>query len=91
MSEAQIFQRIVDYLSEQFAVPVESIAPETTFMGDLHADSLRLIEMAMHIEESLGVRIEDEDVRNLESVRDVVRYVSDRLGARAEGEARAAG
>jgi acyl carrier protein len=79
MNEAQIFQRIAGYLSEQFAVPVESIALGTTFTGDLNADSLRLIEMAMHIEESLHVRIEDGDVRTLESVGDVVRYVRARL------------
>jgi acyl carrier protein len=91
MNEAQIFQRVVGYLSEQFAIPVESIARETTFMGDLNADSLRLIEMAMHIEESMGVRIEDDDVRNLESVGDVVKYVAVRMGDGAGGEASAAG
>ena len=93
MSETEIFQQIVGYLSEQFAVPVESIALETSFVGDLHADSLRLIEMAMHVEETLGVRVEDADVRTLESVGDVVRYVAVRLAEAeaATGPARAAG
>jgi acyl carrier protein len=91
MSENEIFQQIASYLGEQFAIPVESIALETSFVGDLKADSLRLIEMAMHVEESLGVRVEDADVRTLESVRDVVRYVADRLAEADGGPARAAG
>lgn len=91
MNDTQILQRIVGYLSEQFAVPAASIAPETTFVGDLNADSLRLIEMAMHIEESLGVRIDDADIRTLESVGDVVRYIAARLPQSSEGVTSAVG
>jgi len=49
--------------------------------------------MAMHVEETLGVRVEDADVRTLESVGDVVRYVAVRLAEAeaATGPARAAG
>jgi acyl carrier protein len=91
MNETEIFQQIQSYLSEQCAVPASSIALETSFVGDLKADSLRLIEMAMHVEETLGVRIEDADVRTLETVGDVVRYVAARLPDATEGPARAAG
>ena len=86
MNETEILQRIVGYLSEQFAVSADSITMETSFIGDLNADSLRLIEMAMHVEETLGVRVQDDDIRTLESVGDVVRYVADRM-AEAEAEA----
>lgn len=91
MNDTQIFERIAGYLSEQFAIPAVRISLETTFVGDLNADSLRLIEMAMHVEESMGVRIDDEDVRSLESVGDVVRYVAARLAAADKGAASAVG
>ena len=74
-----IFEKLQELLSEQFTVPEQSITADTSFVDDLGADSLDIVELTMMLEEEFGItEAEEEELMNLHTVGDVVRYLSDR-------------
>jgi len=75
-----IFEKLQELIAEQFSVSPESITMETSFVDDLNADSLDIVELSMMIEEEFGVAEEDEEALvKLVTVGDVVQFVSDRV------------
>ena len=72
-----IFEKIAALLAEQFSVDADSITMETTF-EDLGADSLDLFEMVMALEDEYSVEIPAEDLQNLLTVGDVMKYLKDK-------------
>jgi acyl carrier protein len=81
---ASTYDRLKKIVVEQLGVDEEEVKPEASFVDDLNADSLALIELVEALEEelgerSVGFRIEDEDLEDLKSVRDAVDYVYERV------------
>ncbi len=81
----EIFEIIRDRLADILEIEPSTISEGQSFVDDLDADSLALIELVEAIEEELadrtvGFRIEDEDLEDLKTVRDAVDYVVDRTG-----------
>ncbi|HOB41907.1 MAG TPA: acyl carrier protein [Bacillota bacterium] len=62
-------------ISDQLEVSPEEISTGTRFVQDLGADSLDMVELIMAIEEKLGVRIEQQEVKDMVTVGDVVSYI----------------
>jgi acyl carrier protein len=86
VSRAEVFGIIRDRLADILEIEPDSISEGQSFVDDLGADSLALIELVEAIEEELGertvgFRIEDEDLADLKSVRDAVDYVFTRVNA----------
>jgi len=73
-----MLEQIIEMIASQLKKDAEQIAPETSIMDDLGADSLDVVELLMAIEETFGVTVPDEDVQGLKTVRDIVNYVEDR-------------
>ena len=71
-----IFEKLAALLAEQFSVDVDSITMDTTF-EDLNADSLDIVELTMALEEEFGVTIADEELPNMKTVGDLVKYLED--------------
>ncbi len=85
MDRQQVFELIRDQLADILEIEPSDIGEGDSFVDDLDADSLALIELVEAIEEelgerSVGFRIEDEDLEDLRSVRDAVDYVIAKLG-----------
>ena len=81
---AEVFSLIRDRLADILEIDPAEIAEGKSFVDDLQADSLALIELVEAIEEevgerTVGFRIEDEDLEDLKTVRDAVDYVCARL------------
>ena len=75
-----IFEKLAALLAEQFSVEADSITMETTF-EDLGADSLDIVELSMALEEELGVEeLAEEELSNISTVADLVRYLNRKLG-----------
>jgi len=79
----EIFEIVRDRLADILEVDPSTISEGQSFVDDLEADSLALIELVESLEEELsdrtvGFRIEDEDLEDLKTVRDAVDYVHDR-------------
>ncbi len=79
----EIFEIIRDRLADILEIEPSTISEGQSFVDDLEADSLALIELVEGLEEEIGertagFRIEDEDLEDLKTVRDAVDYVYDR-------------
>ena len=81
-----VFELIRDRLADILEIEPGGITEGQSFVDDLDADSLALIELVEALEEELGgripgFRIEDEDLEDLKTVRDAVDYVNERATA----------
>ena len=84
MDRTQVFELIRDRLADILEIEPSEVTEGKSFVDDLQADSLALIELVEAIEEevgerTVGFRIEDEDLEDLKTVRDAVDYVCARL------------
>ncbi len=70
-----MFERIQEIIADKLSIDVESITMEASFIDDLNADSLDIVELIMALEDELDMEIPDEDVENFKTVGDVVNYV----------------
>ena len=75
-----VFEKLSQLIAEHFSIDVEDITMDTTFMEDLNADSIDLMELMMAAEETFGMEeVEESAMSGLKTVGDVVGYISDRL------------
>ncbi|MFQ5515173.1 MAG: acyl carrier protein [Myxococcota bacterium] len=70
--------RIRDIIVEQLGVSAEEVVPEASFIDDLGADSLDIVELVMAIEEEFDIEIPDEDAERIQCVQDASRYIEER-------------
>ncbi|OAU96005.1 MULTISPECIES: acyl carrier protein [Moraxella] len=73
---SDIEAKVKDAVAEQLGLSVEEIKNEASFMDDLGADSLDLVELVMAFESSFGITIPDEDSAELTTVQKAIDYVS---------------
>lgn len=71
------FEKIKTILAEQLDIDADTIT-ETSTIEDLGADSLDLVEAIMNIEDEFGIEIDDEEIKNLKSVGDIVDYINNK-------------
>ena len=70
--------RVKKIVAEQLGVAEADIKNESSFVEDLGADSLDLVELIMSMEEEFGVEISDEDAEKIVTVKDAISYVGTR-------------
>ncbi len=68
-------QKVMEIIVEQLKVSPEEVTPEASFIEDLGADSLDLVELIMAMEEEFGLEISDEDAEKIQTVQDTIDYV----------------
>jgi len=79
---ATVFERLKGMITEQLGVEAEEVVPSASFVDDLGADSLDLVELIMSLEEEFSsssqkVEIPDEDAEKIITVQDAVDYLKD--------------
>ncbi len=72
---ATVEARIKEIVCEQLGVSDDEVTPEASFIDDLGADSLDIVELVMALEEEYEIEISDEDAEKIKTVQDVVTYV----------------
>ena len=70
-----MFEKIQAIIADKLSIDAESVTMEASFIDDLNADSLDIVELVMALEDELETEIPDEDVENFKTVGDVVEYV----------------
>jgi len=74
-----VFEKVKVILSEQFDVEEDSITTETNIADDLGADSLDVVDLLMSIEDEFEIEIPDEEVENIKTVGELVKYIENRV------------
>ena len=68
--------KVKKIIAEKLSVELEEVVPEASFVDDLGADSLDLVELIMSMEEEFDIDISDEDAEKLVSVKDAIDYIN---------------
>ena len=81
MTMEEIFKTMQDLIAEQFAIDADEISMDSSFVDDLGADSVDLVELVMAMEEEFDIgEIDEEDLSGLKTVGDCGRYLSSKVG-----------
>jgi acyl carrier protein len=75
MSEQEILGGLAEIVNEETGVPSDDVQMDKSFTDDLDIDSLSMMTIVVNAEERFGVRIPDDDVKNLRTVGDAVTYI----------------
>ena len=79
MSSEEIFEKIKNIIVEQLQVSETAVTEDASFIDDLGADSLDLVELIMALEEEFGIEIPDGDAEKVVTVGDVVSYIKENV------------
>ena len=74
-----VFDKIKDIIVEQLDVEEDAVTMQASITEDLGADSLDVVDLVMSIEESFDVEIPDEEVENIKTVGDIVKYIENKV------------
>ncbi|GEL73494.1 acyl carrier protein [Myxococcus sp. AM001] len=76
MSTSTIEAKVKSIIADQLGVGEDEIKPESSFIEDLGADSLDIVELVMAMEEEFEVEIPDEEAENIKTVADATNYIN---------------
>ena len=77
MTDGTTYDRLKKIIVEQLGVDEEEVKPQASFVEDLNADSLDLVELIMSLEEEFGMEISDEDAEKIQKVQDAVDFIEE--------------
>ncbi len=75
MSDQELKDKVIQIIVQQLGVEADKVTPESTFIDDLGADSLDIVELIMAFEEEFGIDIPDEDAEKITAVKNVLEYI----------------
>jgi acyl carrier protein len=76
---ADVYDRMKKIIVEQLGVDEADVTPTASFVEDLNADSLDLVELIMSLEEEFNLEISDEDAEKIHTVNDALEYVQEHV------------
>ena len=80
MTPETIYKTMQDLIAEQFAIDADEVTMDSSFVDDLGADSVDLVELVMAMEEEFDIgEIDEDDLQSLKTVGDCVRYLSNHI------------
>ena len=79
MSSEEVFDKVKEIIVEQLGVAETAITPDASFIDDLGADSLDIVELIMALEEEFDIEIPDADAEKVVTVGDVVDYIKENV------------
>lgn len=75
MTPEQIEARVKEIICQQLEVSEEQLRPESSFMDDLKADSLAVVELVLALEQEFKIEIPDEDTEQIKTVKNALDYI----------------
>ena len=79
MSSEEVFEKVKNIIVEQLGATESSVTMEASFIDDLGADSLDIVELIMALEEEFDTEIQDADAEKVVTVGDVVEYIKEHI------------
>jgi acyl carrier protein len=86
LTKNEVFGQIKKIIVEKFNLEEEEIKLGSSFVEDLGADSLDLVDLVMALEDEFGIKIEENDTDTLKCIEDVVNFIYEKLGGAADEE-----
>ena len=83
---SELADRVIAIVSEKLGVDLDKVKLETSFIGDLGADSLDMVELLMNLEDNFKMSIPDEDAEQIKTVGDAVKYIEEKSSEANKGE-----
>jgi acyl carrier protein len=80
-STEEIRSGLADIVNEVAGIPADDVQMDKAFVDDLDVDSLSMVEVVVAAEEAFGVKIPDDEVKNLRTVGDAVKFIEANQGA----------
>ena len=80
LSEQEVRSGLAEIVNEETGLPADAVQLDKNFTDDLDIDSLSMMTIVVNAEERFGVRIPDDDVKNLKTVGDAVSYIQSAQG-----------
>lgn len=80
MSRDAIFEKVKSIIVDQLGVEADEVTEDASFVDDLGADSLDIVELIMALEEEFDLEIPDEDAEKISTVGEAVEYIRERSG-----------
>ncbi len=74
-------QRVTDLIVQQLGVSKDEVVLNASFVDDLGADSLDIVELVMSMEEEFDIEIPDDDAEKIQTIGDAFSYLKERLGS----------
>ncbi len=75
----KVFDRIKTIIVDQLGIDGNKVTPESSFIDDLGADSLDMVELIMAIEEEFEIEVPEEEAENITTVADAMNYISSKI------------
>jgi len=79
MNSEEVFEKVKEIIVNQLGVSDTAVTMEASFIDDLGADSLDIVELVMALEEEFDIEIPDEDAEKAVTVGDVVEYIKENI------------
>lgn len=79
VEELTVEERVRELICEQLSVAPDEVTPEATFVNDLNADSLDMVELMMALEEAFGADISEDQAERIQTVGDAVAFIEQRI------------
>jgi acyl carrier protein len=76
MEREELLEKVKAVIVEQLNVEEDDVVEDASFIDDLGADSLDIVELVMALEEEFGISIPDEEAENIKTVGDAVNYIA---------------
>jgi len=80
LTKDKIEEKVFGIVAEQLQVPKKDITANSSFINDLQADSLDIVELVMEFEDEFKIGIPDEDYEKIKTVGDAVSYIAEKGG-----------
>ena len=80
MSAEEVTRKVKKVIADQLGRNESEIQAEASFLNDLGADSLDIVEMVMTLEEEFGIEISDEEAEKIQTVQEAIEYILGKVG-----------
>lgn len=79
MEQEKVESRLKEIIAEQLGISEDEIVPEASFIEDLGADSLDIVELIMALEEEFDIEITDEEAEKIQTVQDAINFIMENI------------
>ncbi|HOM74730.1 MAG TPA: acyl carrier protein [Fervidobacterium sp.] len=79
MNREELFKKVAEMISEKLNVPIEDIDEDSHIIEDLGADSLDAFDLVMIIEDEFGIKLEDDEIERMLTVKDILDLLMEKV------------